>query len=265
MTTTNSDTSITMTVGYIGLGNVGLSMAGNLPKNGYHLVVHDQDQAKVRRAVSEWENTIFGSSPAAFADCSVIITMLPHGGVVRDVLLGSSGIASSLKTNTIIVDTSSSPPLDTQFLGKDLAAHQLHLIDAPITQTYMHATDDGKSTLMVGSDSPEHYEILKPILQCTASYLFHMGPLGSGHAMKTLNNYVMASSICVLSDPLVTGQKFGLDAQTMLDVLNVGTGVNFATLDTFRRGCVDDEVPEWVWIGVVGEGFGDHGGVYAVL
>ena len=68
-----------------------------------------------------------------------------------------------------------------------------------------------------------------------ATYVFQMGGLGAGHAMKTLNNYIMASSICALSDSLVTGQKFGLDPQAMIDVLNVGTGVNLATLDTFRR------------------------------
>lgn len=88
---------------------------------------------------------------------------------------------------------------------------------------------------MVGSDSEEAFAKVEPILRTMASYIFHMGPLGAGHAMKTLNNYIMASSICALSDSLVTGQKFGLDPQKMVDVLNVGTGVCFPTLDTFRR------------------------------
>jgi 3-hydroxyisobutyrate dehydrogenase-like beta-hydroxyacid dehydrogenase len=61
------------------------------------------------------------------------------------------------------------------------------------------------------------------------------GKLGNGHAMKTLNNYIMASSICALADSLVVGQKYGLDPRQMIDVLNVGTGVCFPTLDTFRR------------------------------
>lgn len=99
----------------------------------------------------------------------------------------------------------------------------------------MHATDYGQSTLMVGADEKEVFEKVRPVLQCMAGYIFHMGKLGNGHAMKTLNNYIMASSICALADSLVTGQKFGLDAQQMIDVLNVGTGVCFPTLDTFRR------------------------------
>ncbi len=235
MATANGSSGPIKTIGYIGLGNAGFSMASNLPKNGYHLVVHDQDMAKVQRAVSEWQNTTAGASSSSFSDCSVVITMVPQGKIVRDILLGASGIATSLRPGTVVVDTSSSSPFDTQSLSKELAGHQLHLIDAPITQTYMRATDDGRSTLMVGCDDPQHFDLVKPILQCMASYIFHMGPVGAGHAMKTLNNYIMASSICALSDSLVTGQKFGLNPQTMIDVLNVGTGVNFPTLDTFRR------------------------------
>jgi 3-hydroxyisobutyrate dehydrogenase-like beta-hydroxyacid dehydrogenase len=226
------------TIGYIGLGNAGFSMSSNLPKNGYNLVVHDLDQAKVKRATTEWRNTASASNnPSAFADCDLIITMLAHGGIVREVLLGSEGIASVLKPGTLIVDTSSSSPRDTKALGAELSKlpNALRLIDSPITQTYMHATDDGRSTLMVGADNEADFKAVEPVLRCMATYIFHMGPLGSGHAMKTFNNYIMASSICALSDSLVTGQKYGLDPQAMIDCLNVGTGVNFPTMDTFRR------------------------------
>ncbi|KAK1081300.1 hypothetical protein LTR33_004813 [Friedmanniomyces endolithicus] len=223
---------------YIGLGNAGYSMASNLPKAGYHLVVHDTDSTKAQRAASEWKNmTASQGKPEAFADCDVLITMLPQGKIVREVLRGSNGIARALKKGTIIVETSSSSPFHTIALGKELEEkHQLQLVDSPITQTYMHATDAGESTLLVGCspDAPA-YATVKPVLQCMAGYIFPMGKLGNGHAMKTLNDYIMASSICALSDSLAVGQKYGLDPQTMIDALNVGTGVCFPTLDTFRR------------------------------
>jgi len=86
------------TVGYIGLGNAGFSMASNLPKAGYRLVVHDADESRAKRAATEWQNTTASMGKAtAFADCEVIITMLPHGKIVREVLLGENGIASDLK------------------------------------------------------------------------------------------------------------------------------------------------------------------------
>lgn len=233
------------TIGYIGLGNAGFSMSSNLPKHGYQLVVYDQDMSKVARAVSEWNHTVSGADESgkaessAFRDCDLVITMLPHGEIVRSVLLGEGGIAPSLKAGTIIVDTSSSSPAHTRSLGKELDGipdRRLRLVDSPITQTYMHATDDGKATLMVGCDDDDVFRRIRPVLTCMASHVFHMGRLGTGHAMKTFNNYIMASSIVALADSLVVGQKhFDLNPQTMIDVLNVGTGVNFPTLDTFRR------------------------------
>lgn len=157
---------------------------------------------------------------------------------------------------TIIIDTSSSSPFDTTALGKELSTHNLQLVDSPITQTYMHATDFGESTLMVGCDDPDTYTKISPILKTMgknqkpprsppsplsltpslpATYVFPTGRLSTGHATKTLNNYIMASSICALSDSLITAQNYGISPQTLLNVLNVGTGVCFPTLDTFRR------------------------------
>lgn len=96
--TANGHAPAVKTVGYIGLGNAGYSMASNLPKAGYSLVVHDADAAKAERAASEWKNTTAShGKPEAFADCEVIVTMLPQGKIVREVLLGKNGIAPGLK------------------------------------------------------------------------------------------------------------------------------------------------------------------------
>ncbi|EGP85144.1 uncharacterized protein MYCGRDRAFT_30347, partial [Zymoseptoria tritici IPO323] len=230
------------TIGYIGLGNAGYLMSSNLPRQSYNLIVHDANAALPARAAASWPNTSVAdtSDPAtAFATCDLLITMLPNGHIVRDVLLGkdgSQGFAAGLKKGTVVIDTSSSSPYHTQTLGKDLAELGIVLVDAPITQTYMHATDFGESTLMVGCDDLVVFSRVEPVLKCMASYIFHTGGLGSGHAMKTYNNYIMASSIVALCDSLVSGQKqFGLKPAMMLDVLNVGTGVCFPTLKTFRR------------------------------
>ncbi|WPH01373.1 2-hydroxy-3-oxopropionate reductase [Acrodontium crateriforme] len=214
-------------------------MDSNILKSGYDLVVYDLGASKVQKAVEQWPNTTdFRANTSAFKDCEVVITMLPQGKIVREVLLGKDNIASGLQPGAIIVDTSSSSPFDTQELGKELAKRQLRLVDAPIEQTYMHAADAGENTLMVGSDCKEVFEKVEPILRCMAGYIFYMGRLGNGHAMKTLNNYIMASSICALSDSLFKGQKYGLDPQQMIDELNVDTGVCFPSLDTFRSNGV---------------------------
>jgi 3-hydroxyisobutyrate dehydrogenase-like beta-hydroxyacid dehydrogenase len=86
------------TVGYIGLGNAGYSMASNLPKHSFRVVVYDIDPDKVQKAAKEWENTTASNGDAkSFQDCDVVVTMLPQGKVVREVILGDRGIATGLK------------------------------------------------------------------------------------------------------------------------------------------------------------------------
>jgi 3-hydroxyisobutyrate dehydrogenase-like beta-hydroxyacid dehydrogenase len=87
---------------------------------------------------------------------------------------------------------------------------------------------------MLGCDSPEAIDRAMPLFKAMGKYIFPMGTSGSGHAMKTLNNYVSVGSIIALCDSLVAGQKFGLDPATMIDVLNVGTGRNFSTAYSMR-------------------------------
>jgi 3-hydroxyisobutyrate dehydrogenase len=110
----------------------------------------------------------------------------------------------------------------------------LVLVDAPITQIRVHAIDSGDATIMVGSDSQEAVDKILPVLRAMGKYIFHMGGLGTGHAMKTFNNYCSAAAIMATADSLVAGQKFGLDPIQMIDVLNVGTGSSFPTLNTFN-------------------------------
>lgn len=223
------------TVGYIGLGKAGASMASNLPRAGFNMIVRDADPAREKKFAAENKNTtVAESGPEGFKDVELLVTMLPQGKVVREVLLGENGIAKSLKRGTIVIDTSSSSPYDTRSLGEDLSAMGLALMDSPVTQANLHDTDTGDATLMVGSNSPEAFNTALPVLQAMAKYVFHMGTLGSGHAMKTLNNYISAASIVALSDALVTGQKIGLDPLKMIDVLNVGTGKNFSTSDSYK-------------------------------
>jgi 3-hydroxyisobutyrate dehydrogenase-like beta-hydroxyacid dehydrogenase len=135
---------------------------------------------------------------------------------------------------TIVVDMSSSSPFHTQALNSELKGIGLPLIDAPITQTHLHAIRTGDATFMLGCDSPEAIERAMPLFKAMGKYIFPMGGSGAGHAMKTLNNYVSVGSIIALCDSLVAGQKFGLDPAAMIDVLNVGTGRNFSTAYSMR-------------------------------
>ena len=114
-------------------------------------------------------------------------------------------------------------------LAKDLEPFGIDYLDAPITQRKNHETDVGKVTVMIGGNSDAAVEKALPALKTMAKYHFRMGKVGAGHAMKAMNNYILAASICALADSFTVGAKFGLDPGTMLDVLNVGSGRAYAT------------------------------------
>lgn len=104
-----------------------------------------------------------------------------------------------------MIDLSSSSPFDTRELGAELKKLSIDLVDSPITQEALHAIDQAGATLMVGSDSQTALDKALPVLRQMSRHLFVMGGLGSGHVMKTLNNYVSVGSILALCDALVSG------------------------------------------------------------
>ncbi|KAK5722877.1 hypothetical protein LTR17_014180 [Elasticomyces elasticus] len=227
-----------MAIGYIGLGNAGYPLASTLSKAGYRLIVRDADLERAEQFSQENANAQAATEgdSNAFSDIDILVTMLPNGEVVRDVLLGTDGLAKVLKDGAIIIDTSSSSPFHTRETARLLSEinTSLTLVDSPITQAYQHALAKGDATLMVGCSNPEALEKAMPVLKTMGKHVFHMGDLGFGHATKTLNNYVSAASILGLCDALIAGQQFGLDPEKMIDVMNVGTGVNFSTKESFR-------------------------------
>jgi 3-hydroxyisobutyrate dehydrogenase-like beta-hydroxyacid dehydrogenase len=219
-------------IGFVGLGQQGGPMAANLLAAGYELIVRDADRERERRFVAAHGGRGSGGDPAALAEAGILITMLPNGAVVREVLLGEDGIASRLRPGTIIVDTSSSDPYGTQELGAELAGLGLVLLDSPVTRPQAVGEDTRRITFMVAGDDEDAIDRVMPLLQAMAEQVFRAGRLGSGHAMKTLNNYVSAAGLAAALDAMVAGQRFGIDVETMLEVFNAGTARNFSTAYT---------------------------------
>jgi len=153
--------------------------------------------------------------------------MLPDSLIVREVVLGGQGVADVLAKDALIIDMSSSVPVDTQSLGNDLAARGIAVIDAPVSGGVKRAID-GTLSIMAGGDAAL-VERAKPVLQAMAKSVFATGPLGSGHAMKALNNYVSAAGLVAACEALLVGRRFGLQPDTVIEVLNASTGKNNST------------------------------------
>jgi 3-hydroxyisobutyrate dehydrogenase len=224
-----------ITVGFVGLGNMGWPMARNLHTAGFNLVVRDVAAATQHRFAAEHPGVTPASSPFAFATADIVVTMLPNGGIVQDAMLGW-GIGAALPAGALLVEMSSSDPSDTLRLAADLDRFGVRMVDAPVSGGVPRAVT-GELSIMVGG-APGDVARAQPVLLVLGdpARQFTTGGLGSGHAMKALNNVVAAATSCATAEALVIGKRFGLDPKTMVDIINVSTGRSFVS------GVFDSEV-----------------------
>src|SRR6267154_207918 len=224
-------------VGFVGLGKMGHPMARRLSGAGYRIVAHDLDPNALRRARDATGAEAPGSLKAMASRCEAVVTMLPDGEAVRAVVFGSGGtgdcLLAGLSLGSVLVDMSSSSPLGTRELGARLAERGVAMLDAPVSGGVRKAADAALS-IMVGGDA-QIIARCRPILEAMGSQIFMTGPLGSGHAMKALNNYVSAAGLVAAAEGVLAAQRFGLDPGNVVDILNASTGMNNSTLNKFHQ------------------------------
>jgi 3-hydroxyisobutyrate dehydrogenase len=218
-----------MRVGFIGIGNMGWPMASQIAQAGHELTVFDVDAPRSARFAQE-QNCKAAANLAEVAANEITVTMLPTGQIVRQALLEDQGgaFARALKPGALVIDMSSSEPMGTRELGVEIARRGAVLIDAPVSGAVPRAKA-GTLAIMIGGDDKAAIERAKPLLLAMGKQLFETGSLGTGHAMKALNNYIAAAGYTAVVESLLIGQRFGLNQETMVDILNVSTGRNFTT------------------------------------
>ena len=221
-----------LTVGFVGLGNMGWPMAANLHAAGFSLVVRDADAGRQAGFAGEHPGALAADSPDAFAAAGLVVTMLPNGSIVQDALLGW-GIAAALEPAALVVEMSSADPSDTVGLAAELAGNGIRVVDAPVSGGVPRALT-GELSLMVGG-ADEDVARAQPVLRVLGdpARQFRTGALGTGHAMKALNNVIGAATYCATAEALVIGQRFGLDPQTMIAIINASTGRSFVSETVF--------------------------------
>ncbi len=220
-----------MRVGFVGIGNMGRPMAANLAKAGHELIVADLDRAAVDDIVAAFDNVRPANGLEALArDAEAVITVLPNGAVVREVTFGAAGgdsLVRGMSEGSLLIDMSSSAPMGTVRLGEELAERGVAMVDAPVSGGVPRA-EDGTLAIMVGG-APEDVARCRPLLETMGGQIFETGPLGSGHAMKCINNVMSATNLVLATEALLVGKRFGLDPRLMVEVLNFSSGMNSAT------------------------------------
>jgi 3-hydroxyisobutyrate dehydrogenase len=215
-----------MRVGFIGLGVMGGAMAGHLARGGHALALHDIAPDAARRVASRHEAARAVTSPREVAEaCAVVFTMLPDGAAVRECVFGAQGLAEGFRRGAVLVDTSSAEPWMTRETAARLAEQGVAMVDAPVSGA-REGAESASLVFMCGGEA-EAIDRVRPMLELMGRHVFHLGPVGNGHAMKTVNNLATALTTLGTTEAMLIGKAYGLKPSAMLEVLNVSTGRSF--------------------------------------
>ena len=212
-----------MTVGFIGLGNMGKPMASNLCRKGFALAVYDIN-AEAMRTLTGLGARAATSAGAAAAGADVVFTMLPDSGVVERVIAGPDGVIANARSGQTLVDMSTIDPLVTDRLAAAAETKGLGFVDAPVGRLASHA-ERGESLFMVGAD-PGVFARITPLLQAMGTTIHHCGGVGAGMRTKLVNNYLAIISCQLNAEAIALSQRFGLTLEKTLDVIHGTTATN---------------------------------------
>jgi 3-hydroxyisobutyrate dehydrogenase-like beta-hydroxyacid dehydrogenase len=206
-------------IGFIGVGLMGHGMAKNLVEKGFDLtVVGHRNREPVedlkRRGAKE------AKSAAELAGAVDILFLCVTGTPqVEEVV---SGIRKGARKGLIVVDCSTSEPEGTRRIAAELARDGIVFVDAPLTRTPVHA-EAGKLNTMVGAPD-DVFAKIKPALETFSENIFHAGPVGAGHTVKLLNNFLGLTTAAMVSEAVVVCEAAGADPRTMYDICALGGG-----------------------------------------
>jgi len=210
----------TTTIGFIGLGLMGAAMVGRLQDKGYNLVVLGHTNrtgldAAVARGATE------AASAKALAEASDIVMLcVGTSDQVEGRMRGADGVIAGLSAGKTVIDFGTSLPASTIELGSEVAATGAAMLDGPLGRTPMHAKD-GLLNIM-GSGDKAAFDKVKPVLDDLGENVFHLGPLGTGHKIKLMNNFFSQCVANAMAEAFAMADKTGVDKQAMFDVINAG-------------------------------------------
>ncbi len=225
-------------IGFIGVGLMGHGMAKNIVEKGYELhVMAHRNREPVDDLIARGAKE--AASPAAMAKvCDIIHICVSASPQVEAVIRGEAGIMSSGKQGLIVVDCSTSDPVSTLQLASDLHAAGMRFADAPLSRTPKEA-EAGTLDTMVGADA-ETFAAIKPVLECWAGVIVHLGEVGLGHKMKLINNFIAMGYATLYAEALAIARKSGLSAEQVNSVIAPGRMAN-GFYETFMKWTLEGD------------------------
>jgi len=215
-------------VGFVGVGAMGSAIATRLVET-YELHVNDRNPAVAERLVERGAS--FSSLDEIGARCGIVFLSLPRPSDVLDLLVGEGGLADMLQPGSVVIDTTTGTPTTDEAIVKELSARQIDFVDAPIGGGVSRA-EAGTAALMVGA-ADEVFERVKPVLHAVTEDVIHVGPVGSGHAAKLVNNLLNSCNRFAAMEAIRLGEVAGIPREVIVDVINRGSARNYATENTY--------------------------------
>ena len=229
-------------IGFIGTGVMGEPMCRNLARKHHGPVTaYDLNPAPLKRLAAYGAE--IAPSVAALAEAADLIFLsLPSGREVRAVCLGDGGLIEHLGAGRTVVDTSTAPPALARELEGAFASRGIAFADAPIART-RQAAIDGTLSIMVGGDAAL-VERLRPLLAHIAQDVTHCGPVGSGQAVKILNNMILFQNVRALAEGLAIARRQGIEPRTFLEAVGRSSGDSFALRNHGMKAMLEERYPE---------------------
>ena len=213
-----------MKIGFIGLGNAGGKLAGNLLSNGVELVVRDLDRGAAEPFLERGAG--FAASPAAMArDCDIVITCLPSPAASRAVMEGEDGVLAGIGPGKIWAEMSTTEASEVQALAKAVEATGAEAIECPVSGG-CHRAATGNISIFAGG-SRATFERMLPVLKILGRRILHTGDLGTASVLKVMTNYLATANLLTLCEALVTMKAAGLDLATTYEAITISSGTSF--------------------------------------
>lgn len=225
-----------MKIGWIGLGNMGIPMAGNLLKAGYELSVYNRTKEKSKALLEQGAS--FSESPSQLMqNCDVVISMLADDQAVKEVYLGAGGLLARPVADKILVDMSTVSPSTSRQLYEACKNAGISFLDAPVSGSVQPAKE-GKLVIMVGGDQ-ESYEKVKPIFDVLGKLSLYLGQSGSGSSAKLAINLLLGITVQGIAESVLFANQLGIKKEDFLTIINesaVGTAISRLKSSSILQG-----------------------------
>lgn len=211
-----------MKIAFLGLGDIGAPMASHLAREPFDLVVWNRTPSKAEDFIKQHMARLAPTPAEAVKNADVVITCLPSSIEVEAVLHGDNGMLDALRKGAVLVDCTSGDPPTSRSIAAELGGRGVDFIDAPVSGGTV-AAKSGTLTVMWGGEALV-FERVRPVIEAFGKKIVHAGPVGSGDALKAVNNALLAVHILSTAEGLAVLVKAGVDPKVALEVINASSG-----------------------------------------